>query len=115
MTAQSIYKIKIKTPTAKNGSWFVSYTNQKGKMIIVKRKNAGAVYRLVKGLCSLRAASPVRGKTGVSVFYPHNYRNETKVDSNFRSTIYALACFLEDYLPYSTIKRAEKEYLNSKK
>ena len=117
MAAQSIYKIKIKIPTAKNGSWFISYINQKGKMIIIKRKNAGAVYRLVKGLCSLRAASPVRGKTRVSVFYPHYYRNEIETPLIFQREAkyiqYAVACFLEDYLPYSTLRKAEREFLGS--
>ncbi len=113
---QKINRITIKVPTAHRSSWIVSYTNKKGKMTSIKKENVGSVYRLIKGLCSLRTASPVRGKTRVSVFYPHYYRNEIETPLIFQYEAkyaqYAVACFLEDYLPSSTLKKAEKEYLS---
>ena len=112
MTAQSIYKIKIKTPTAKNGSWFISYPTN-NKMTTIKREDGKVVYHLVKRKILKFLASAKGGKTGVSVFYPHKYRNETKIDSNYQATIYALACFLEDYLSPSILRKAEREFLGS--
>src|SRR3990167_3329768 len=78
-----------------------------------KRKNATTIYNLVErklGCLGRSTASRLKHKTAVRVVYLDGGLNETILTDRPREILYALAAFLEDYLPKQTLLLKYKKY-----
>lgn len=104
----NISRILIKVPQKPTHWWRIS-SNGGGS---TKRASAELVYRYVERKILKLLASAEGDKTVVSlkVDYGCGSYNETIDSNNWRYLLYAVACFLEEYLNHSGLKRAHKKY-----
>ena len=95
-------RIIVRVPNEKRKCYFVSFNGR-----TMTRDTSSVVYRWVerkiKSL-SHSLASQVRHKTALSVRYGDGSLNETE-SQDPRELLYALASFLEDYLPKRTFEK----------
>lgn len=94
-------KIKITVPQ-KNEHWKVSFGRGERK-----RSSAVAIFRAVERHLQARA---LREKMEIVVKYGKDISNETIASQDTKYLLYALSCFLEDYLPAQTLSRVEKTF-----
>jgi len=100
-------RIIVKIPAGRRKDFSVSFGN-KSRL----RKDSSIVYkwtevklrRLSKSLASL-----LPHKTVLLVDYGNRHLNEAE-GQDAKQLLYALACFLEDYLPKSTLESKCKKY-----
>lgn len=77
------------------------------------RKDASTIFNWVERKLHCMGhslASKLENETAVLVKYPDGGVNETVTSGNPREILYALACFLEDYLPKDLLNRKYKKY-----
>ena len=87
-----------------------SYTSGYG---LRKRKDATTIYNWVErklGCLGRSLASTIKDKTAVCLVYGGGGLNETVSTNNPSEILYALAAFLEDYLPKQTLALKYKKY-----
>lgn len=98
---------RITIKVLKNG---FSYSGGAG---VRKRKDASTIFNWVerKLHCLGRSlATKLKDKTAVLVKYLDGGVNETVTSDDPKEILYALACFLEDYLPKDLLNRKYKKY-----
>lgn len=87
-----------------------SYTSGSG---VRKRKDATKIFNWVErklGCLGRSLASRLEDKTAVRVIYVDGGLNETVSTDEPREILYALAAFLEDYLPKELLAKKYKKY-----
>jgi len=100
-------KITIKVPEKRSGVYSVSFGSKPKN-----RKSAGMVYRWVERKLlklSHSLASLLRYKTVVCIRDGTGCLNEAE-GQDARSLLFALACFMEDWLPKNTFEKKFKKY-----
>jgi len=94
-----IYKIKVNVPL--KGKWKVSMGKSHGK----HRANANTAFSLIERRL---LASRLNKKIEITVKYTNHTTNKTLASFNKNYLLYALSCFLEDYLSPNILKKYEK-------
>jgi len=108
--------IKVKVPTKKDKRFSFSVAGFP-EGIQRKRLNPVWVYRYIescilkaKVISSFQAKAPL--KINVLIDYLHGYRNEAEYSGQNakKRALYALVCFMENYLPEDFRRGREKRY-----
>ena len=104
--------IKVKVPKITTGKFSYSCLN-KNSGIVRKRVNPIIVYRQIEAKVNRLYACNPNIKINVLVDYLHGYRNEAEYAGKaaVRFSMYALICFLEDYLPEGFYNKRVKKYI----
>ena len=95
-------KVNVSVPKTEKGKWVVNGHYH--------RASAATVLGLTERLLSRLTTE---GKTCVRVNYGKGYHNESVPSQNVPEQLYALSCFLEDYLSEKTLGRIGKNYLGT--
>ncbi len=110
-------KIKVIIP-AKGKKWKVTFLD-KGNYTANSRTKAALLYSLIEAKVSRFSKARLQGRTQVVVDYgvlhplePNDWKNEGFYDTQ-EATLYALASFLEDYLPQVYLREKLKKYFRS--
>lgn len=98
-------KIKLTVPQHTE-KWRISF---KGGTPF-QRKTAMTAYALIERKVLQLLGTRVKEKMAIVVRYGHGVVNETIASRKVSYLLHALACFLEDYLPASSLKTKERKY-----
>lgn len=106
-----MYNISMTTITVKVLKNGFSYFGGDGGIRV--RKDATTIYNWVErklGCLGRSLASSAKDKTVVRVFYPDGGLNETVTTQNPKEILFALAAFLEDFLPKRLLMEKYRKY-----
>ena len=99
-------KIIITVPKKQTGKWKLSMRGRRGRGY----KTAATAYNAVESSLSRYLEANLDEKTAVRVNYGRGFINESLTSNKPRYLLYALGCFLEDYLSDSVLNTRHKKY-----
>ena len=102
-------RLKVNT----DGTWDVTTRSNGGSR--VHKKTAVGAYRVIENKLWKHLKASLGGlKVSILVEYEQGYYNDTNPSENIAQTLYAITCFMEDYLPKDFLDTRIKKYLNLK-
>ncbi len=101
---KKINRITVTVPKTEKDKWLLSFG-----IGAKRRRSALSCFNLISRRFHAQSA---KEKVSMRVVYGKDTTNTSMPSNDTTEQLWAMGCFLEDYLPKATLTRIQKEYLN---